>query len=326
MKLAIVTTTINEPTKALHQFAKIAKRNGWTLIIVGDKKTPPGAYDKFTEDYKDHVVYMSPAIQDAIDMNLSELIGWNCIQRRNFGFIYAYRQGFDVIATVDDDNIPNKDWGSNCVVGRDRVLIDDYNYKPDVPNDYIVFDPLAATNQSGNIWHRGFPIQLLKHRTRLNKTTSYRQVLVQADLWNGDPDVDAICRIAKSPNVKFSTEHFYGSNLPGPFNSQNTFLHRSVIPDYFLFPHIGRMDDIWASYFLQRKHPNSVVYGPASVFQDRNEHNLLKDLEAEMIGYQHSLDFASWCFSRPGEQVPDYMPKESIRAFDVYRGLINAKD
>ena len=27
--------------------------------------------------------------------------------------------------------------------------------------------------------------------------------LVQADLWDGDPDIDAICRIGLSPNIKF---------------------------------------------------------------------------------------------------------------------------
>jgi len=31
-----------------------------------------------------------------------------------------------------------------------------------------------------------------------------------------------------------------------PFNSQNTALHRDLIPAYVLSPLIGRMDDIWA--------------------------------------------------------------------------------
>jgi hypothetical protein len=33
-----------------------------------------------------------------------------------------------------------------------------------------------------------------------------------------------------------------------PFNSQNTALHRDLIPAYVLSPLIGRMDDIWARY------------------------------------------------------------------------------
>jgi hypothetical protein len=33
-----------------------------------------------------------------------------------------------------------------------------------------------------------------------------------------------------------------------PFNSQNTALHRDLIPAYVLSPLIGRMDDIWARH------------------------------------------------------------------------------
>ena len=49
---------------------------------------------------------------------LSDAIGWNSIQRRNIGLLYAYEQGADVIATVDDDNIPYDDWGQNLLVGQ----------------------------------------------------------------------------------------------------------------------------------------------------------------------------------------------------------------
>ena len=37
---------------------------------------------------------------------LSRLIGWNCIQRRNIGYVYAKKNGAKFIASVDDDNIP----------------------------------------------------------------------------------------------------------------------------------------------------------------------------------------------------------------------------
>ena len=39
------------------------------------------------------------------------MIGWKCIQRRNFALIQAYKYGADVIATIDDDNIPYKKLG-----------------------------------------------------------------------------------------------------------------------------------------------------------------------------------------------------------------------
>lgn len=323
MKKAIVTTTINPPTKALLNFLKIAKEDDWHLFIVGDQKTPHIKYDEMDRK-SSHVTYIWPQQQEDISKDLSALIGWNCIQRRNFGFIAAYRWGADVFATVDDDNIPLDNWGKNLSIGKE-TNIDLYSYKADVAEQQIVFDPLGPTTHGPNIWHRGFPIQLLKARTRLMVHKSIRTPLVQADLWNGAPDIDAICRINSGGNVHFNVSKFYAGNKPGPFNSQNTFLARQVIPFYFMFPHIGRMDDIFASYLVQARFPQSVVYGPASVYQERNPHDLVKDLKAEMIGYEHALDFAISCQNMTEGVLmpyPDYMPKESINAFEIYRGIL----
>jgi glycosyltransferase involved in cell wall biosynthesis len=304
MKKSIVLTTINRPTEAIKKFAEIAKADNWELIIVGDQKTPHEYYLNM-ELKNNHVFYLTPEIQEKISKELSDLIGWNCIQRRNFGFIYA--QDSDVIATVDDDNIPYDGWGRNVIVGKE-VEVKVFN------TTQPVFDPLFDRE---GLWHRGFPIQLLQdklaHR-ELTKTIEKRKVLVQADLWNGEPDVDAICRIANGPfKVTFAQRFFYSGNKPSPFDSQNTFLHRSVFPTYFLFPEVGRMDDIWASYILQAKFPNSVVYGPASVYQERNKHDLVNDLINEILGYRNSLDLVL-----QGDQEQDLLGDPSYLAYQKY--------
>ena len=78
-KNLIISTTINPPTKAIRKFDKI---KGWKLVVVGDKKTP--------KNYKlKNGVYLSPKNQEIIDKKLSDAIGWNCIERRNFGLIDA---------------------------------------------------------------------------------------------------------------------------------------------------------------------------------------------------------------------------------------------
>ena len=51
------------------------------------------------------------------------------------------------------------------------------------------------------------------------------------------------------------------------------------------------MDDIWASYIVQEQFPNSVIYNTASVYQERNEHDVVLDLEKEIIGYRNTLNF-----------------------------------
>lgn len=317
MQRAIVTTTINPPTVALRKFAEISIRDGWTLVIVGDKKTPHQDYIDFIEQYEGAVVYLDPEAQEAISKELSDLIGWNCIQRRNFGLVYAYQHGAEVVATVDDDNIPYEKWGKNVHVGEDYSVS---VYKTDSP----IFDPLSLTHPQ--LWHRGFPVQLLDKRTLDKGQLLKRHLLVQADMWDGAPDVDAVCRITLDPQVTFNPAmiHFAG-NVAGPFNSQNTFLHRDALPYYFLFPHIGRMDDIWAAYYLQSKFPDSVCYARASVFQERNPHDLVKDLDAELIGYRHSLEFFNWVMaSAETDEVewPPYMPEDAVKAFKVYRSLL----
>src|SRR5687767_8820727 len=97
MRKVIVSTSIYEPGEAIQAFDAM---EDWELVVAGDKKTPQG--------YKlQRGKYLSPEDQEQIDRELSDAIGWNCIQRRNFGFIWAVKElKADIIAVVDDDNIP----------------------------------------------------------------------------------------------------------------------------------------------------------------------------------------------------------------------------
>lgn len=309
MKKAIVTTTINPPTEALKRFIKIAKKDEWQLFIVGDQKTDHKPYRDIAL-VEDCVTYLDPDAQEAISQELSDLIGWNCIQRRNFGLVAAYQWGAEIIATVDDDNIPYIGWGRNCRVNRE---VDVSTYTVNGP----VFDPLSVIFP--HLWHRGFPIQLLDQRNVSRPYMTKRNVLVQADFWDGSPDVDAIARIALNPIVEFKKSMIpMGANKMAPFNSQNTFLSRKIFPTYFLFPHVGRMDDIWAAYVTQFKFPNSVVFCKASVYQERNPHDLTKDLEQEMIGYQSNAAFVV-----SPDTWQELVPEKALEAYKVYQELIN---
>lgn len=328
IKKAIITTTINPPTRALKAFAEICVRDGWTMFIVGDQKTPHDAYAEFVEQYENAIVYIRPEDQEATPAlkELSDLIGWNCIQRRNFGLIAAYKWGADIIATIDDDNIPTEDWGKVCRVGEEFGVS---TFKSDLP----VFDPIAPAFPT--LWHRGFPVQLIHERKIDKPQLLRRKVLVQADLWDGDPDIDAICRISQRPTAIFNPAIIhYAGDKPMPFNSQNTFLSREVIPEYFLFPHVGRMDDIWAAYYVQAIFGDCVAFYKATVFQDRNDHNLVRDLENEMLGYNHTIDFIDWVFGESGPRdtrlkglkFPEYFPEKAVQAFKVYQQIINGGD
>ena len=196
------------------------------------------------------------------------------------------------------------------MIGRDTEI--DF-YETDLP----AFDPIGATNHR-HIWHRGFPLQLLPKRDYSQK--SRRKIVpdVQADFWDGDPDIDAVCRMEHAPECKFEKTFFpLASNKPSPFNSQNTFISGRLLKDYFLFPHVGRMDDIWAGYYVQGRGAR-VVYGTASVFQARNVHNLIKDMRAEYLGYEHNLELVQTVMSEP-DSIYQYMPDSAVEAFRLYR-------
>ena len=310
MNKYIVTTTINKPTKATLKFCKISEERGWVFVIVGDTSTPHDLYKKLEGKFKS-LKYLHPDYQSKRYKKLSDSLGWKTIRRRNLGFVYAYQSGAEIIATVDDDNIPYSDWGQDLLVGS-PVKTSVFE-----PKNLKVFDPLSATNQK-HIWHRGLPIELIHERESKLLKEEKRGFLVQADLWDGDPDIDAIARLALSPEIKFEKFKPFCSDKISPFNSQNTFLSRKVIPNYMMIPFVGRFDDIWGSYIMQYYHPKSVVYNNASVYQDRNDQDLLKNLKDEFFGYRNTLDLL-----RNLSDWKSFLPNKSKIFIDEYQNCFN---
>ncbi len=305
MKKIIVTTTIYPPSQATLKFCQMEE---WDIIIVGDLSTPHALYKKLAKKYK-NVTYLDSDIQKKKHSKISKLIGWKSIQRRNIGFIEAYRMGADIVATVDDDNIPYKNWGENLLVAKEIELD---CYEPSA----LVFDPLSIT-KNNFIWHRGYPIQLLDQRLNVKSIGKIkRKVLIQADLWDGNPDIDAIARIVyKNPVASYKdVKKPYCSNKISPFNSQNTFLHRSVLPYYAVLPHIGRMDDIWGSYIVQHYFPNSLIYNKASTYQDRNTQDPVVNLEKELFGYKETNNLLDDL-----QNFIDFLPKQTRTFWLEYR-------
>jgi hypothetical protein len=298
---AIVTTTIFPPSEATRKFAQM---EGWTLFVAGDKKTPHEEYLKL-----DGVQYLTPEYQEKEYPELSELIGWNCIQRRNLAYVEAYKQGATVIASVDDDNIPLANWGKNLMLDKE---IEGLKY---TPVNYPVFDPLSSTPYK-HLWHRGYPFAYVHDKNsracELGKITPD----VQANFWNGDPDVDAICRIEHRPMCHFDDSLFpFFSNVISPFNSQNTFFTRKSIRDFYVFPFVGRMDDIWGSYYCQSQ-GHKVVYAEATVYQERNEHDLVLDFSKEVTGYENAHKII-----KEPHNLKNYIPERSWNSFLSYQKL-----
>jgi hypothetical protein len=305
MKKYIVTTTIFKPSDALYKFASIDE---WKLIVVGDKKTPHEDYNNM-----DNIIYMNPDYQEEKYSELSDLIGWNCIQRRNLGYIEAYNLGADVIASIDDDNIPYDNWGKELFLNKETICSKYHN----IDSNIKIWDPISTTKYK-YLWHRGFPLDLIKYKN--NISSNFEKIIpsVQADFWDGDPDVDAIERLIYNLNCSFTDDKFpfCGEGI-SPFNSQNTFFTRETMKDFFLFPFVGRMDDIWGSYYYQSK-GHKVIYNKPSVYQERNIHNYITDFSKEVDGYINNKNLIESVIKN-SDNIKDFIPKRSWDAFEEYK-------
>ena len=82
------------------------------------------------------------------------------------------------------------------------------------------------------------------------------------------------------------------------------------------------MDDIWASYYLQAL-GKKVVYQKASVYQRRNEHDLVRDMKMEYLGYENNLSLAQALREDP-QAIQRFLPERSQKAFELYQRHFDA--
>lgn len=302
MKKTIITTTIHSVLPAIKKYDLL---EDWNLIVVGDVKTPEYILQRGT--------FISWEEQKSKYSDLCDIMGPNSVDRgRNIGFIEAYIQGADIIATIDDDNIPLCGWGES-VVGKE-INVTTFE------SSEQVFDPMSATN-APHLWHRGFPLDAISSRPTAYTIGEKKIIpLVQANLWLGDPDIDAICRLIYRPNLAKLETNFslFTTNCFSPFNTQNTIIDRSVIKDYISIPFIGRMDDIWGAYLFEAKHPGTVVYGRPTVKQVRSPHDIINDMKLEWIGYQYTGEFIERLASGNIKYALELIPQKSVEAIEMY--------
>jgi Reversibly glycosylated polypeptide len=307
MKTTIVTTTIYVP-RALEKYGENARFYGHdqvNFIVIGDKKTPPETrafcdsiaaryYPCEYLDIEDQREYLEPYPE------LWRHLPFNSIQRRDIGLLKAWEDGADVVITVDDDN-----WMLNHDFVRLHGVVGEQPELPAVESSSGWFNVCSMLEeaQGTQFYHRGFP-----RGERWKEAESFtcvaplrRRIAVNAGLWLDDPDIDAMTRLERPISIRGMREGAPQRFIlqPGtwsPFNSQNTALLREVIPAYFLSPCIGRYDDIWPSYIVTRiaNHLGDVIaYGHPLLRQQRNEHDLWKDLDAERVGMLLTDEFCA---------------------------------
>lgn len=284
---AIVAPSINPAPAALAELRRIAPDA--LLIVVGDLKAP-AALGEYCAAIGAR--YLGVREQEQLTYRSTRRIPWNCVMRRNLGNLEAIRLGAERIIMVDDDNLPLEDsWMDDWEhifggeIEANQVEADEF------------FNPGCLADRP--YYSRGFPYS---YRGCYGYRMTYGKG--RAGIANGrilgDPDINATERIEKAPEVKgYRAEAqdglmFEPARTWIPINTQNTAYGREFLPLAFALPNVGRYDDIWATFIAQRVMEATdyrVYFGKPAMVQTRNAHNLFRDLQAELMGMEHTEAF-----------------------------------
>ena len=270
MKSVIIITTIHDRTEAINKFEAIA---GWKTIVVGDKKTPDILGSQSLK-------FFSLAEQERSDFEVSCLLPLNHYCRKNVGYLQALRDGARTIYDTDDDNLPYSSWhvppftSSTAVRGAEQFL-----------NVYRYFS-------EEELWPRGFPLDALKGSAgEAIDVVADVPVGVWQAMADGDPDVDAIYRLVHGKGVNFEQRPpvHLDAGIYCPFNSQATAWSERALPFLYLPCTVSfRFTDILRGYVAQRlmwEQGLHLGFTSATVYQERNEHDLMRNFADEVEMY-----------------------------------------
>lgn len=297
----IIITSIFEPTKAVKKFSKL---NDYQLVVVGDKKSP--------EKWEcENVVYLSVDDQLSFDFPLLNKLPFNHYCRKMIGYLFAIQNGAEVIIDTDDDNIPYDNWDFPEFNGSFEQIEGNQGFL----NLYKEFT-------SDFIWPRGLPLKDILKDKRYSKNEVSCNVGIWQGLADGDPDVDAIYRLTSNKLCNFDKRSplVLGGGSVCPFNSQNTATIKDLfallyLPSFVTFRFTDILRGIVAQPIMWAK-GYQLGFTEATVVQERNEHDFMRDFESEVPMYlriEESLEIAQKIAS------PDLTVSENLLA--VYKGL-----
>jgi hypothetical protein len=275
---ALIITSISAPNTAMKSFAEGCKKSGVDFIVIGDTKSPK-------EFNLDGCRFVSIEEQRKLPYKLATLLPEKHYGRKNLGYLLSKNK--DVIIETDDDNFPRPEfWNKKTDFTEARVI-----EKQGWINAYRYFS-------KDNIWPRGFPLEELQNKNADAAIKNISGINIIQGLADENPDVDAVYRMTLSLPFSFEKNAalVLGEGSWCPFNSQNTVWKKAAFPLLYLPSYCSfRMSDIWRSFIAQRIAWTcdwKILFHSADVWQERNDHSLLKDFEDEVPGY---LNNAKMC-------------------------------
>jgi hypothetical protein len=317
-KKALVITSIAAPNKVLASCAKMCSENQVEFIVMGDTKSP-------AQFELEGCKFYSIAAQEKLGFTLADTLPTKHYARKNLGYLEAIRNGNEIIIETDDDNFPMNDFFSFW--GEEVSAIQLNNSEHEWVNIYSYFTEKF-------IWPRGFPLENLQKKVHFTQDSKKIFAPIQQGLADDNPDVDAIYRLTYPLPLKFNAglKYSLGKNVFTPFNSQNTIWYKRAfallyLPSYCSF----RMTDIWRSYVAQviaKACDWDILFYSPTVYQERNEHNLLKDFEDEVPGYLNNDAIIKKLNSLALAKGESAIPQNLIKCYQalIEMGVVGEKE
>lgn len=273
--VSLVVTSISAPNPTLRELASQCKARGISFYVIGDVPSPP--------DFSiDGCEFFSLERQAETGFKTAALFPSRHYARKNIGYLLAIRKRASMLLETDDDNNPLPEFW-NLRTLRLRVPALSSNGWTNV---YGYFT-------AANIWPRGLPLDEVQRKLPEFDALEEMELdcPIQQGLADEDPDVDAVYRLLFPLPINFRKDRrlALGRGTWCPFNSQNTTWFPEAYPLLYLPSYCSfRMTDIWRSFVAQRiawENGWSVLFKGPDVYQERNEHNLMRDFADELSGY-----------------------------------------
>ena len=266
----------------MKELASQSKARGLSFFVIGDVSSP-------AEFLLDGCEFYSIDRQKAAGFATTDLTPLRRYSRKNIGYLLAMQAGSELILETDDDNMPREEFWQPRHLESNTKLVPGGDWR----NVYAYFTDVS-------VWPRGFPLDSARATPPDYDGLPEAPVTcpIQQGLPDGDPDVDAIYRLLFPLDIIFRTDRqlAFGNGAWCPFNSQSTAWFPQAyglmyLPSYSTF----RMSDIWRSFVAQRiawENGWSLLFRGPDMYQDRNEHNLMKDFADEVPGYVNNRAIA----------------------------------
>ena len=288
----IVITVASVSPKTVQQVLDLSS---WNVLAVGEKDTPQNWSEQFPSE---KLLYLSFHEQMKIDLESVHYISYGINAQKNVGCLIAMFCGAKVIYEHTGNSLI---WNSEIPVHRSVLST------AEVP--WLAFHLMRSpfVNVYGifgqpQIWPRGLPFTEFQNISEDGWTSLRRNdnetinAYIQQNLFDFDPDVDAIARLTRGAHVRRAT--FDHDRQPialepftfSPYNSENTIHHLRVFWGLYLpvtmHPQVA---DIWRSFWVQRllwDIGGHLVFTSSTLQRHKRVNNTIEEMKNEQMLYE----------------------------------------